>query len=83
MSIVSGVNETILESQLANLQIRQAIDVQVAKKVLDTTEVQADAALKLLESVAEMAKQVGTSDNSTVTLGALASGLGQNLDVLA
>lgn len=83
MSAISGVNETILESQLANLQIRQAIDVKVAKKVLDSTEAQADAALKLLESAAEMTKQMGASDNSIPTLGALVSGLGQNLDVQA
>ena len=83
MSAISGVNETILESQLANLQIRQAIDVKVAKKALDATEAQAEAALKLLESAADMAKQIGTSDNSAPTLGSIASGLGQNLDVLA
>ena len=83
MSLINGVNGKILDSQLANLQIRQAIDVKVAKKVLDTTEAQAATALKLLDAAAEMAKQVGTSDNLARTLGSIASGLGQNLDVLA
>jgi len=83
MSMISGVNERIVQSQLANLQIRQAIDVKVAKKVLDTTEAQAATALKLLDAAAEMAKQVGTSDNCVRSLGSIASGLGQNLDVLA
>ena len=83
MSLINGVNGKILDSQLANVQIRQAIDVKVAKKVLDTTEAQAATALKLLDAAAEMAKQVGTSDNSARTLGSIASGLGQNLDVRA
>lgn len=83
MSMISGVNEKILESQVANLQIRQAIDVKVAKKALDATEAQADAALKLLDAAADMAKQMGTSDNSIPTLGSIVSGLGRNLDVRA
>jgi hypothetical protein len=83
MSMINGVNEKILESQLSNVQIRQAIDVKLAKKALAVTEAQAAAALKLLDAAAEMAKEAGTSDYLARTLGSIASGLGQNLDVLA
>ena len=81
MSAISGVNDTLLQSQLSNVQIRQAIDVKVAKKALDATEMQADAALKLLDAAATMAKEIGASKAAIPTFGSLVSGLGQNLDV--
>jgi len=83
MSAIRGVNDKLLESQLANVQIRQAIDIKLAKKALDATEAQADAALKLLDAAADTAKQMGSSDNSIPTLGSMVSGLGQHLDVRA
>ena len=81
MSAISSVNDTLLQSQLSNLQVRQAIDVKVAKNALDATEMQADAALKLLDAAATMAKEAGASRSAAPSFGSIVSGLGQNLDV--
>jgi hypothetical protein len=80
MSGISNVNNDLLASQLAGLQLRQAIDVQVAAKTMDIARQQGDAVLALLDSAAGAA-QTMTADQPRLTLGALVSGLGQNLDV--
>jgi hypothetical protein len=80
MSGISNVNNDLLASQLASLQLRQAIDVQVAAKTMDVARQQGDAVLTLLDSAAGAAQTMAAAQ-PRLTLGALVSGLGQNLDV--
>lgn len=79
MSAMDGINNSILQSQLSAMQIRQAIDVKVAAKTMDMARDQGQAVLKLLDS----AMQVSNAADKTPTFGQLASGLGMNLDVKA
>jgi len=80
MSSMSGVNNSIVQSQLSSLQLLQQISTKVAAKSLDSARMQGAAALKLLDSAA----QVAASDNSSdPTLNQLASGKGQSVDLYA
>ncbi|MCP4709079.1 MAG: hypothetical protein GY869_10670 [Planctomycetes bacterium] len=80
MSIISGVNNSLIQSQLATLQLRQNVDVGVAKKTLDHARMQGDAALALLDSAVQVAQGAEVIAKPRLTIGALVSGLGQNLD---
>ncbi len=80
MMNISNVNNSLLQSQLANIQLRNAIDYKVASKTLDVAHNQGDMVIKLLEQAAEVA-QAAPSDKLILTMGALVSGLGQNLDI--
>ncbi len=76
MSGISNVNQQIVQSQLAAAQTQQAIQVSIARKTLDAAKQEGTAVLKLLES----ATRISPAD---ITLGAIVSGKGQNLDVKA
>ena len=76
MSEISNVNQQIVQSQLAAAQTQQAIQVSIARKTLDTARQEGAAVLKLLESATQIAP-------AEITLGAIVSGKGQNLDVKA
>ncbi len=80
MTNISNVNNSLLQSQLTNIQLRNAIDYKVASKTLDVARNQGDMVIKLLEQAAEVA-QAAPSDKPVLTMGALVSGLGQNLDI--
>ena len=80
---ISGVNNSLIQSQLAGLQLRQNLDVSVAKKTLDHARMQGDAALALLDSAVQIAQGSDTANKPRLTIGALVSGLGQNLDCSA
>ena len=81
MDGVSGVTQSLVQSQLASLQTRQAIDVAVAKKSLDSSRQVGDAIVALLEDAVEVAQASGQTGGGRVTVGSLVSGLGQNVDV--
>jgi len=83
MSAISGVNNNLIQGQLANAQLRQQIDVKIAKKTLDATAAQGEAVVSLLEDAVEFSKQTTSASKPTLTFGSLVSGLGQNLDVRA
>jgi len=81
---VDGVTSSLLQSQLAAAQLRQAIGMRLARKALDVAQAQGDAVLALLDGAAQLAAQgAQNTGRPALTLGALASGLGQNLDVCA
>lgn len=77
MPSISNINNSLIQSQLASLQLQQAINTQVAAKTLDMARHQGDAALKLLDAAAAAARPGETQP----TFGQLVSGLGMNLDV--
>jgi hypothetical protein len=80
MSGMSSINDSILQSQLAGLQVQQQISVKVAAKMLDITRDQGAAVLQLLDS----AMQAGqTSAVSAPTMGQMVTGKGMNLDLYA
>ena len=83
MSMIEGVNNSLLQSQLANIQLRQEIGTSIAKKTLDTARAEGDAVLSLLAEAVDFARQVNSSSRPILTVGAVVSGLGQNLDVSA
>ena len=72
-----------MQSQLAGLELRQNLAVSVAKKSLDHARMQGDAALTLLDSAVQVAQGGDAADKPRLTIGALVSGLGQNLDLSA
>ena len=76
MSGISNINNSLLQSQLTNLQLRRDINVKVASKTLDAARDQGAAVLQLLDQAADLAQ-------TAPTYGALVSGLGQNLDLTA
>ena len=83
MSDISSVNNSLLQSQLANIQLRRDIDIKVARKTLDAAEAQGEAALALLDQAAELAQSMASTGKPALTVGALVSGLGQSLDLHA
>jgi len=83
MSAISNVNSNLIQGQLANAQLRQQIDVKIAKKTLDAAEVQGEAVVSLLEDAVKFSKQTTSASKPILTFGSLVSGLGQNLDVRA
>ena len=83
MSNISSVNNTLIQSQLSALELRQNLDVSVARKTLDQARMQGDAALALLDSAVQVARGDDAADKPRLTIGALVSGLGQNLDCCA
>ncbi len=83
MSAISNVNSNLIQGQLANAQLRQQIDVKIAKKSLDAAEVQGEAVISLLEEAVQFSKQTTSASRPTLTFGSLVSGLGQNLDIRA
>ena len=76
MSAINNINQNIVQSQLAAAHTQQSIQVSVAKKSLDAARQEGAAVLKLLESATQIAP-------AELTLGALVSGKGQSLDVIA
>ncbi len=80
MTNISNINNSLLQSELTNIQLRSAISYKVAGKTLDVARNQGDMVVNLLEQAAEVA-QAAPSDKPALTLGALVSGLGQNLDI--
>lgn len=77
---ISGVNNSLIQSQLSALELRQNINVGVAKKSLDHARMQGDAALALLDSAVQVAQGAEVANKPRLTMGALVSGLGQNFD---
>ncbi|MBN2376951.1 MAG: hypothetical protein JXD22_11145 [Sedimentisphaerales bacterium] len=83
MSAISEVNNNLIQGQIASAQLRQQIDVKIAKKTLDAAEVQGEAVVSLLEDAVTFSKQANSASKPILTFGSLVSGLGQNLDVRA
>lgn len=83
MSMMECVNNSLLNSQLANLQLQQEINTSIAQKTLDVARAEGDAVLTLLAEAADFARQANSTDPRPVTVGAVVSGLGQNLDIRA
>ena len=79
---ISNVNNSLVESQLASATLHQQISTRIAAKTLDVAKAQGQAAISLLDSAAQVAQSANT-EKPTLTLGALASGVGQNLDIKA
>lgn len=79
MSSMDGISNSLLQSQLSAMQIRQAVDVRVAAKTMDAARDQGQAVLQLLNS----AMDVSAQGNQGPTMGQVVSGLGMNLDVKA
>ena len=80
MDPISSVNNSLLQSQLTAAKLNVDIGYKLAAKTMDSARQQGAAVLSLLESAAEVA-QSSTPSGPTPTLGAIASGLGQNLDI--
>lgn len=76
MSGVGGISNSLIQGQLAGVRLGNEISYRVAAKTLDAARDQGAAVLQLLDAAADVGKGQGS-----VTLGAIASGLGQNLDV--
>lgn len=81
MSAIDGVNNSLIQSQLANIQLRQEIDTKIAKKTLDMAKNQGEMVLKLLSTATDVVRQ--NTPAQRTTLGAIVSGLGQNIDLQA
>ena len=80
---MSGVNNSLVQSQLANTQLRNNIGIRVAAKVLDSARMQGDMVETLLAKAAQIARTDGTGNAGNIppTLSSVATGIGQNLDV--
>ncbi len=79
---MSGVNNSLVQSQLASAQVRNNIGVRVAAKVLDNARVQGDMVETLLAKAAQAARSDGSGNTAaTPTLSSIATGIGQNVDV--
>ena len=76
MSSIGSVNNTLIETQMASAALSQAISTKVASKTLDAARDQGAAAVALLDTAEQTSKP-------PLTFGAMASGLGQNLDIKA
>lgn len=81
MSTISGVNNNLVQAQLSGAQTRAAIDTEIAAKTLDMARDQGQMALKLLDEAAQIG-EMGQGANAP-GLGAIVSGIGQNIDVRA
>jgi len=75
MSSINNTTNRILQSQLANVQLQNDISVGVLKKAQTAAKMEGQAVLKLIDSAINIANPQSPS------LGAQASGLGQNFDV--
>ena len=80
MSSISGVNSRLVATALDQMQLQQSIDTQLAVKGLDAARQQGQAAVAMLEAAADVANAV-QGQKPVLTLGALASGVGQNVDI--
>lgn len=80
MSGISNVSNQLLQSYLSSATLKQDIGVRVAAKTMDAARQEGDAALKLLDQAAQISQQ-GLAQMGVPTMGAVVSGLGQNLDV--
>ncbi len=78
MTSINSTTQSLIQSQLANVQLREDISYRIAAKTLAAARQQGDMALNLLEAAAEIPQQ---SANNPPTMGAVVSGLGQNLDI--
>lgn len=83
MTSINSVNNSLLQSQLSAAKLNVDISYKVAAKTLGSARNQGAAVLELLDAAADMAKSPAPAGSTTVTLGAIASGLGHNLDVTA
>ena len=83
MSPLDSVNGNLLQSQLTAAQLRQDIGVKVAAKTLDAARNQGDMVVALLDQAVEMAQTTNSCSEPALTIGAVVSGLGQNLDMQA
>ncbi|MBN1765875.1 MAG: hypothetical protein JW860_11495 [Sedimentisphaerales bacterium] len=83
MSLISNVNNSLVQSQLESLKLRSDIDTKLAAKSLDIARDQGEAVLTLLDAAADLAKEANASQGSNITWGTIVSGLGQNIDVHA
>ena len=83
MSPLDSVNGNLLQSQLTAAQLHQGIGFKVAAKTLDAARNQGEMVVALLDQAVEMAQTVSTSSEPALTIGAVVSGLGQNLDMQA
>ena len=85
MSSIGSVNNTLIETQMASAALSQQISTKVASKTLDAARDQGAAAVALLDAAAQVAKAATAEQTSKppLTFGAMASGLGQNLDIKA
>ncbi len=75
MSAINNANNRILQSQIANIQLQNDISVGVLKKAQNTAKQQGQALVQLIDSAKNIANPQSPS------LGAQASGLGQNFDI--
>jgi len=80
MSSIGNVNNSLLQSQLSGIQLREEISYRVAAKTLDAARDQGDMVLTLLDKAADVARNTN-QQNQIPTLGAVVSGLGQSLDI--
>lgn len=58
MTSVNGIAQTA--SAIAQSQVRNEVDMALAKKSLDVQKQQGDAAVQLIESAAQLSKSPGT-----------------------
>ncbi len=84
MSAINGIDSTnsLLQSQLQSAKAREDIKYRVAAKTLDAARDQGDMVLQLLGEAAQVAKSA-PGDTRGVTVGAIVSGLGQTVDIMA
>ena len=75
MSAINNTTNQLLQSQLANIQLRNDIGISVLKKTQDAAKQEGQAVLKLLDAAINMANPENPS------LAVQVSGLGQHLDV--
>ena len=80
MSAISSVNNTLIQSQLAQVQLQQEIAVRIAEKSQDMAETQGEMVLTLLEQVGDMARQSSSSLQASDSAAQI-TGLGQSVDV--
>ena len=80
MSTIGSATNNLLQSQLTGVKLRNDISYRLAAKSLDVTRTQGDAAIKLLDQAAELAQEIAANQKPNLTMGAIVSGLGQNLD---
>ena len=75
MSAINNTTNPLLQSQLANIQLQNAIGVSVLKKSQEAAKQEGQAVLKLLDA----AINISNPDNPSLSV--QASGLGHHLDV--
>lgn len=81
MSEISNVSNSLVQTAVDNLQLRDKIAYRVAARMMDVARNQGAAMLSLLENAADIVEIQGRQIDSSTT--SSAGAIGRNLDVHA